>query len=123
MIKCSGENSQVENQNTQWKLCQQDESIQHLFTSLNDCRTQIDQLKLAMCTKVQKADLDSLLHFKANKQTVANALSKKAYKATVEEIAKEVTQVVVNLDAGLKNITDTVNTKVSDINLKVKEET
>ena len=76
-----------------------------------------------MCSKVQKADLDSLLHFKANKQTVANALSKKAYKSTVEEIAKEVSQVVVNLDAGLKNITDTVNNKVSDFNLKIKEET
>jgi len=47
-------------------------------------------MKVALCTKVQKADLDSLLHFKANKQTVANALSKKAYKSTVEEIAKEV---------------------------------
>lgn len=80
-------------------------------------------MKVALCTKVQKADLDSLLHFKANKQTVANALSKKAYKSTVEEIAKEVSQVVVNLDAGLKNITDTVNNKVSDFNLKIKEET
>lgn len=80
-------------------------------------------MKVALCTKVQKADLDSLLHFKANKQTVANALSKKAYKSTVEEIAKEVSQVVVNLDAGLKNITDTVNNKVSDFNLRIKEET
>lgn len=41
----------------------------------------------------------------------------------MEEIAKEVSQVVVNLDAGLKNITDTVNTKVSDFNLRIKEET
>jgi hypothetical protein len=34
-----------------------------------------------------------------------------------------VTQVVVNLDAGLKNITDTVNSKFTDINIRVKEET
>ena len=122
MVKCSAENANEATQNIQWKLSQTEESIKHFFTSLNECRSQIDQLKLAMCTKVQKADLDSLLHFKANKQTVASALSRKASKTTVEEIAKEVSEVVVNLDAGFKAITNSVNSKISDLNSKVKEE-
>jgi hypothetical protein len=40
----------------------------------------------------------------------------------VEDIAKEVSEVVVNLDAGFKAITDSVNSKISDLNSKVKGE-
>jgi hypothetical protein len=75
-----------------------------------------------MANKVSKSDIDALLHCKVNKESVASALSKKAAKVNVEQIAKEVADVVVCLDAGLKAISDSVNSKIAELNLKIQDD-
>jgi hypothetical protein len=52
---------------------------------------------------------------KASKDSVVKALMKKASKQSVEQIAKEVSETVVSLDAGLKAITDSLNKRTSEL--------
>ena len=55
------------------------------------------------------------LALKADKDSVVKALLKKASKSSVEQIAKEVSETVASLDAGLKAITDTMNKKTQEL--------
>lgn len=66
-------------------------------------------------------EIKDLQEKKANKESVIQALSKKSQKTTVEQIAKEVSDVVVSLDQGFHKITESVNKRLCELELKLRE--
>jgi len=51
---------------------------------------QLDELKLTMCNKVSREEIEGLLLSKANKTSVVQALQRKASKDAFDSIGKDV---------------------------------
>ena len=67
------------------RLTELQDSIRHIFDGQAQFRKELEHMKLDMVSKtVSKSEFESQLLQKANKQTVANALQRKANKADAE---------------------------------------
>jgi len=112
------------------RLTELHEQMRHIFEGQAQFRRELEHLKLDMVSKsVSKADFEAQLLLKANKQTVANALQRKANKNEVEPRIANLEAVVLpksgksvhtpldTLNECLKNLED----RMTEFDLKIDE--
>ena len=93
------------------RLSEMQESIKHIFEGQAQFRKELEHVKLDLVGKsVSRADLEQQLLLKANKQTVANALQRKANKVDVEpKIANLESVLMLGTMGNGKTIVDRLN--------------
>ena len=93
------------------RLTELQDSIKHIFEGQAQFRKELEHVKLDLVSKtVSKADFDSQLLLKANKQTVANALQRKANKVDLESKLGKIEQALqLNTTGNGKTLLERLN--------------